>query len=164
LNHASVTVTDLPAAFTNHPYQPVSAPFLRSASGPCCFTRKNHQMFSSTELPAPDLTTASPTEQPLKPLEAVRAECLKCCNGSPTEVRECPSTACALWSLRMGRRSTDAPRSTVGAIRSKCIDCSGGSLADVRTCQFEAACALHPFRMGKNPNRNGTSTKQSTKK
>jgi hypothetical protein len=109
-------------------------------------------MYNPTYLPTTDSHTASPTKQPLQPLEAVRAECLNCCNGSPTEVRECPSTACALWSLRMGRRSGDAPR-TVGAIRKKCIDCSGGSLAEVRTCSFAAACALHPFRMGKNPNR-----------
>ena len=149
LSPTPVTLTDLPAAFTNNPYQPVSAPFLGSATGPCCAARENHQMFNSTDRPTTDPTTASPTEQPLQSLEAVRAECLRCCNGSLTEVRECPFTACALWSLRMGRRSGDAPR-TVGAIRKKCIDCSGGGLAEVRTCQLGTTCPLHRFRMGKN--------------
>lgn len=38
------------------------------------------------------------------------------------------------------------------AIRAKCIDCCGGSLAEVKTCEI-CSCALHPFRMGKNPYR-----------
>jgi hypothetical protein len=38
------------------------------------------------------------------------------------------------------------------AIKRLCLDCSGHSKAAVRTCQF-AACELHPYRNGKNPNR-----------
>jgi hypothetical protein len=89
------------------------------------------------------------------PLEAIRAECLSCCNGSVHEVRLCPATRCALWPFRFGRRLPEAPRSTVGAIRSKCLDCSGGSRAEVARCHFDH-CALHPFRFGKNPNRSRT--------
>ena len=40
----------------------------------------------------------------------------------------------------------------LSAIRAKCIDCCCGMLSVVRTCHIEA-CALHPFRMGKNPHR-----------
>ena len=40
--------------------------------------------------------------------------------------------------------------SPLPAIRAKCIDCCGGSPALVRECHIEA-CALHPFRMGRNP-------------
>ena len=40
----------------------------------------------------------------------------------------------------------------VQAIRKKCIDCSGGSLQEVRECEL-IDCPLHPFRMGRNPNR-----------
>jgi hypothetical protein len=109
-------------------------------------------MFDATE-PTPLDETGSPPIRATTPLEAVRAECIKCCNGSLTEVRKCPARSCALWSLRMGRRAADAPRSTVGAIREKCIDCSGGSLAEVRNCSHQSTCPLHPFRMGKNPNR-----------
>lgn len=40
----------------------------------------------------------------------------------------------------------------VKAIRKKCVDCSGGSVKEVRECEL-LHCSLHPFRMGKNPNR-----------
>jgi hypothetical protein len=89
------------------------------------------------------------------PLEAIRAECLKCCNDSVHEVRSCTCTDCPLWSLRFGRRLPDAPRSIVGAIRTKCLDCSGDSRAEVARCGV-IDCALHPFRFGKNPNRSRT--------
>ena len=40
----------------------------------------------------------------------------------------------------------------VKAIRAKCLDCSGGSAKEVKECPV-IACALHPFRLGRNPNR-----------
>src|SRR5262245_57511678 len=84
------------------------------------------------------------------PLEAIRAECLSCCNGSVHEVRSCTCAACPLWLLRFGRRLPDAPRSSVAAIRAKCLDCSGDSRAEVSRCGM-VDCDLHPFRFGKNP-------------
>ena len=42
----------------------------------------------------------------------------------------------------------------VKAIRAKCIDCRGGCLKQIRECE-DIDCPLHPYRMGKNPNRNG---------
>ena len=38
----------------------------------------------------------------------------------------------------------------VKAIRAKCLDCCGDMPSVVADCHI-AACALHPFRMGKNP-------------
>ena len=38
------------------------------------------------------------------------------------------------------------------AIRAKCLDCSVYQLKEVRDCQI-TDCTLHPFRLGKNPNR-----------
>ena len=38
------------------------------------------------------------------------------------------------------------------AIRAKCLDCCCGSANEVRLCTAES-CALHPFRLGKNPYR-----------
>ena len=38
------------------------------------------------------------------------------------------------------------------AIKRRCLDCSGGSKSDVRDCAH-TTCDLHPFRLGKNPNR-----------
>ena len=40
----------------------------------------------------------------------------------------------------------------VKAIREKCVDCCCGSTSEVSNCQV-TNCALHPFRMGKNPYR-----------
>ena len=37
------------------------------------------------------------------------------------------------------------------AIRQKCIECCAGSANEVKLCDIED-CALHPFRLGKNPN------------
>ena len=40
--------------------------------------------------------------------------------------------------------------SVLKAIRAKCMDCSGHSPAVIRECEL-THCALHPYRMGKNP-------------
>ena len=39
----------------------------------------------------------------LRPLLAIRANCLECTQGSKKEVRECPSEECSLHHLRMGK-------------------------------------------------------------
>ena len=39
----------------------------------------------------------------LTPVKAIRAKCLDCCCGSPSEVRLCPCTDCQLYPYRMGR-------------------------------------------------------------
>lgn len=91
------------------------------------------------------------------PLKSIRAECLNCCGGSSHEVSLCPATGCPLVPVRFGRRAPDV--SPLAAIRAKCIDCSGGSVAEVRRCAFgpdnARPCSLHPYRMGRNPNRSG---------
>ena len=119
-----------------------------------------------------------PNEPGLAPLMAVRAHCLWCCNGSFTEIKLCPAKACPLWPFRHGHRPTVEDGSAVAdrhlhpqerdvtgaafhgtalrAIRRRCIDCSGNSDGEVRSCNFgpdhSAPCALHPFRLGRNPN------------
>lgn len=52
--------------------------------------------------------------------------------------------------------------SPLKAIRLKCLDCSGGSKIGVKQCN-EADCPLHPFRLGKNPNRAGITNNGSFK-
>jgi len=42
----------------------------------------------------------------------------------------------------------------VRAIRAKCLECSAGQVKEVRDCSI-TDCPLYPFRMGKNPNRQG---------
>lgn len=47
------------------------------------------------------------------------------------------------------------------AIRAKCLECAVGSYKAIRECA--ADCSLRPFRMGKNPNRQGVGGKGSKK-
>lgn len=35
-------------------------------------------------------------------MTAIRARCVQCANGQPSEVRLCPAKTCALWPMRMG--------------------------------------------------------------
>jgi hypothetical protein len=112
------------------------------------------------------------------PLKVVRQHCLSCCNGSFVEVNLCSAKSCPLWPFRHGRRPTGEDKSAVlnrqlhprerdltgnefhgtglRAIRLRCLDCSGNSDGAVRSCGFGPShrdgCALHPYRLGRNPN------------
>jgi hypothetical protein len=46
------------------------------------------------------------------------------------------------------------------SIRQKCIECCGGRLKEVRECPA-TSCPLHPYRMGRNPNRKGIGNKNA---
>ena len=50
--------------------------------------------------------------------------------------------------------SKKTQRNPVKAIRAKCIDCCGAEdyINRIRDCEI-TKCAIHPFRMGKNPYR-----------
>lgn len=50
--------------------------------------------------------------------------------------------------------------SPLKAIRLKCLDCSCGSSNEVKLCPVEK-CPLYPFRLGKNPNREGIGNKNA---
>lgn len=39
----------------------------------------------------------------MTPLKAIRAKCLECSCGSPSEVKLCPMTDCALYEFRLGK-------------------------------------------------------------
>jgi hypothetical protein len=112
------------------------------------------------------------------PLKAVRAHCVACCNGSFVQVKLCAARSCPLSPFRHGRRPTTEDKSAVAgrqlypqergltgddfkgtalrAIRLRCLDCSGNSDGAVRSCEFAPGhpepCALHPYRLGRNPN------------
>ena len=60
------------------------------------------------------------------PMKAIRLKCKDCCNGSPMEVKLCPSTDCPLYPFRMGknpfrqkREYTDEERAEIAARLSK---------------------------------------------
>ena len=40
----------------------------------------------------------------LTPIKAIRAKCLDCCCGHPSEVRICTALKCPLYPYRMGKR------------------------------------------------------------
>lgn len=48
----------------------------------------------------PDVLTQ--LNHPKSPIAAIRAKCLDCSGGSPSEVRKCTAFRCALWTMRMG--------------------------------------------------------------
>jgi len=45
------------------------------------------------------------------------------------------------------------------AIREKCLDCCCGSSQEVKLCEI-SDCALYPFRLGKNPNKQKAYTEE----
>ncbi len=44
------------------------------------------------------------------------------------------------------------------AIHKKCVECSGDNQKEVKHCEI-TDCALHPYRFGHNPNRQGVGRK-----
>lgn len=44
----------------------------------------------------------------LTPMKAIRAKCLDCCCGQPSEVRKCPATDCPLFRYRFGKNPSRA--------------------------------------------------------
>lgn len=86
----------------------------------------------------------------LTPLPAIRAKCIRCCNGQKAEVRLCPAQSCPLFDFRMGHRpqgerNTEKALSPRQAIREKCRDCTGGVLAEIRECPIPD-CSLYSLR------------------
>jgi hypothetical protein len=49
--------------------------------------------------------------EPMPVLSAIRAHCLDCCGGSPSEVRMCTAVRCPSWPFRMGTNPWRAPMS-----------------------------------------------------
>ena len=97
----------------------------------------------------------------LSPLKAVRKYCVETCmEGSEREVNLCSLENCPLWEYRFGKRPKGKKTryTPIKAIRNRCMDCAE-SLADIRDCpgngKEKFLCPLHPFRMGKNPQRIG---------
>lgn len=111
------------------------------------------------------------------PIKSIRVYCVEgCCEGQKKEVRLCPTKDCVFWLYRRGHRpnivelmewyryhydkvaiiSEDKIRELINtpvkAIRKKCLNCSGWEYKEVRECT-ENDCPIHPYRMGKRPNR-----------
>ena len=93
----------------------------------------------------------------MTPLKAIRRHCLYCMGGSYQLVRECPAVNCPLYPLRSGR-GVKGVRS-LKQIRRMCLDCVAGSPSEVKACKGAfldgEVCPLHPYRLGRNPNRAG---------
>ena len=78
------------------------------------------------------------------PKDAIRAYCLECTAGSVKEVKNCTSTNCPLYLLRMGKKRAGSTR--LKAIRQFCVDCQGGRTAANGCTTFD--CELHNYRYG----------------
>lgn len=92
-----------------------------------------------------------------RPLMAARLFCFWCSNFQIAEIQQCPcdgriSRLCPLYHLRMGKKIKGT--STISKLMEKCRDCGEGSLMNVRNCEFPE-CPIYPYRIGKNPARQG---------
>lgn len=61
-----------------------------------------------------------------------------------------PHVALAASAAPVSNMEDSKITSPLKAIRAKCLDCCCGQANEVRLCPAEQ-CALHPFRLGKNP-------------
>lgn len=95
----------------------------------------------------------------MRPLTAIRAECLACMGGSRGLVADCPSKkTCPLWAYRLGRRPETGRHRPLQAIKAHCRECIG-TAQEVRTCTGQLVgggmCKLHLYRLGHNPKLKG---------
>ena len=89
------------------------------------------------------------------PLASIRAFCVWCMGGQPSEVVVCPSDNCALYLYRIGIIPEGVSRSLTRVIKAKCADCKPEGAADCNAFQayeIHPPCPCWPFRMGRNPN------------
>ena len=60
------------------------------------------------------------------PLKALRARCLDCCCGQPSEVRKCTAIECPSWPFRMGvnpfRKKRQLSDETKAAMASRLME------------------------------------------
>lgn len=87
------------------------------------------------------------------PKRALRAYCLQCCAGIQSGVNSpkgCNAPQCPAHPYRTGRTQPGHPRPSAKACRRVCLWCMCGNAAEVRRCG-ETGCAMHLYRMGKNP-------------
>jgi hypothetical protein len=111
-------------------------------------------------------------------ITAIRAKCIECSCGMPSEVTNCGIDHCGLHKFRMGsdpfrqaRAAGEDPpvlkiisshpllvkycervRNRATGMRAFCMQCTNAQPHLVRECQM-TKCALHPFRMGGDPMR-----------
>jgi hypothetical protein len=52
-------------------------------------------------------------------MSVIRAKCLDCSSGQPSEIRRCTAVKCALWPYRMGSNPFRAPRTGTGGFARK---------------------------------------------
>jgi hypothetical protein len=87
-------------------------------------------------------------------LQAIRRKCLDCSCDQPSEVRECPVTACDLWPFRFGH--DPAPSRTRGFAKHPLT--SGGLVNSSRARQQDS---LHHISPEKSPASTNDSEAQS---
>lgn len=72
-------------------------------------------------------------------LKAIRAKCLDCAGGMPSEVRECQISRCALHPFRMGKRPKKAGQSLPAEAKAALL----ARLGSGRACSFEKQEETH---------------------
>lgn len=79
-----------------------------------------HAVGKDPRIMSPD-ELAALGHRPTPPVQALRARCIDCCAGSPSEVRRCTAVRCPSWPYRMGvspyrkkAKPTDKERAAAG--------------------------------------------------
>jgi hypothetical protein len=72
-------------------------------------------------------------------LKAIRAKCLDCAGGMPSEVRECQISRCALHPFRMGKRPKKTGQSLPAEAKAALLARLGGGRAGSLEKQAETA-------------------------
>jgi hypothetical protein len=92
-------------------------------------------------------------KMPRTPKEALRAYCLHCVGDVYKEIESCDADKeyhiCPFHPFRLGKG-----RPSVKIFRKFCLQCMGNHKSMVADCETKD-CFCHPYRMGKNPSRQG---------
>ena len=108
--------------------------------------------------------------KPQSPIQAIHSFCKQCQNTRfSTHVEACNYLECPLWGYRMGKPDSGKYRTPLGGLKTYCMrECQALEGAkppteEVKNCMGDCPaseagepCPLFPFRMGKNPNRKGS--------
>lgn len=88
------------------------------------------------------MATLSPEPTSGSALKAIRAKCLDCAGGMPSEVRECQINRCALHPFRLGKRPKKAGQSLSAEAKAALLarlgsDRSGAPENHMNSCRSE---------------------------
>lgn len=106
-----------PRAATGSPVPQPSGGGMSAESRLALISSRNAETFGADprKVRVEALRAAGHEKSPLT--SVIRAKCLDCCGGQPSEVRMCVAVDCPLWPYRMGNNPFTGRRGNVAALR-----------------------------------------------